>query len=564
MPTVGEIIRRLTPKGTLLQAEPADADSLSNDPMTFWRDPPIWPPDMFAITATLVRYSECYAHREVRGGIGLGDDHVKITRKMGQIWQMSLVGPKLSAWRNSEWQTILDAWDDVVSVCARFGRLQPWAKSALRLLAAADEASASVGFGRLTLISHMAEAVAREHGFASLTYAVDTSECCVQPKGRTPPVGCNLRSLSLHLSLLPPLSMVRTHYIDPIQSVVDRRTFGVVLIPFPYRIGDREFKGSVAPEKHWGRLSLRCSWGQRPTPGELARFAGRIVRAAKASKLRTDMLIFPELALTESQLKAVWRKVRGSGVQVILAGVHKRDGRTPRSAGKRGNFVAGVFKGRSPAKDVFWFQPKHHRWRIDKGQIESYGLPLSVNVPWWEDIDIAGRLVTAVRFTEGAILSALVCEDLARVEPVQPVLREMGLSLLVALLMDGPQLTTRWSARSATSFADDPGTSVLSVTSGGLVRRFQQFRQRYSGCASPPIALWQEPGKAPREVPIAPNSHAVQFCLCVESQQETTLDGRHDGSAAEVLRLASPDKEPFAQLSVKDPPMWARPLYEAN
>lgn len=43
---------------------------------------------------------------------------------------------------------------------------------------------------RRTFIGGMAE------GFATLTFAVDTGDCCVQPKARIPSRGCNLRAMS--------------------------------------------------------------------------------------------------------------------------------------------------------------------------------------------------------------------------------------------------------------------------------------------------------------------------------------------------------------------------------
>src|SRR5205085_593635 len=151
----------------------------------------------------------------------------------------------------------------------------------------------------------------------------------------------------------------------------------------------------------------------------------------------------------------------------------------------------------------------------------------------------------------GATASCLVCEDLARVEPVQPVLREMGPSLLFALLMDGPQYEARWAAKSATVFADDPGSSVLILTSLALVRRSIKLRFKHSKPAMVPIALWHEPGKGAREIPLAPDAHAVHFTLQTRNVREVTLDGRDDRRTAEEFRLSRPHSEK-AFLQVKD------------
>ncbi len=59
------------------------------------------------------------------------------------------------------------------------------------------------------------------------------------------------------------------------------------------------------------------------------------------------------------------------------------------------------------------------------------------------------------------ILTAMVGENPARVDPCQELIRSIGPNLIVALLMDGPKLSTRWPARYTTVSAEDPGCSVL-------------------------------------------------------------------------------------------------------
>ena len=45
--------------------------------------------------------------------------------------------------------------------------------------------------------------------------------------------------------------------------------------------------------------------------------------------------------------------------------------------------------------------------------------------------------------------AVLICEDLARQEPAAELIRAVGSNLVIALLMDGPQLNNRWPARYA-------------------------------------------------------------------------------------------------------------------
>src|SRR5262249_21293110 len=140
-------------------------------------------------------------------------------------------------------------------------------------------------------------------------------------------------------------------------------------------------------------------------------------------------------------------------------------------ANTRNSVYAGIFLD----GDILaqWEQSKHHRWKLEGSQINRYrlGKVLDPDLYWWEHIDLAPRCVDFRVFRPGASLATLVCEDLARIDPVQTVIRAVGPNLVVALLMDGPQKTSRWAARYATVLADDPGCAVLSLSSLGLLRR---------------------------------------------------------------------------------------------
>jgi hypothetical protein len=140
--------------------------------------------------------------------------------------------------------------------------------------------------------------------------------------------------------------------------------------------------------------------------------------------------------------------------------------------------VAKLDKGRSLLFRHDWVvyanydvltQAKHHRWKLDRSQIEQYELTrLDTCKSWWEHIDLSSREFMFCSLGKGRVISVLVCEDLARPDPVGDLIRAVAPNLVIALLMDGPQLKTRWPARYAASLASDPGSSVLSVTSIGM------------------------------------------------------------------------------------------------
>jgi hypothetical protein len=110
--------------------------------------------------------------------------------------------------------------------------------------------------------------------------------------------------------------------------------------------------------------------------------------------------------------------------------------------------------------DWQWFpirQDKHHRWSLDEAQINQYHLggALHPHIRWWEATDVPRRTIGFVEAHEPTIAS-LVCEDLAQSDNVAQVIRSVGPTLLITPLLDGPQLTSRWSAGYASVFADDP------------------------------------------------------------------------------------------------------------
>ena len=78
-------------------------------------------------------------------------------------------------------------------------------------------------------------------------------------------------------------------------------------------------------------------------------------------------------------------------------------------------------------------------------QIENYALgsALDANWGWWERIDILSRSLDMFVVRGVSTITTLICEDLARNDPCQELVRGVGPNLVVALLMDGPQLRDR-------------------------------------------------------------------------------------------------------------------------
>ena len=105
----------------------------------------------------------------------------------------------------------------------------------------------------------------------------------------------------------------------------------------------------------------------------------------------------------------------------------------------------------------------------------------------------------AIQFVEVAelVLTSLVCEDLAHNDEIAQLIRSVGPTLVMNVLLDGPQLTSRWTARYASVLADDPGSAVLTLTSYGMAERSRPHGRD----ASSVIALWKDPTQGVRENP---------------------------------------------------------------
>jgi hypothetical protein len=184
-------------------------------------------------------------------------------------------------------------------------------------------------------------------------------------------------------------------------------------------------------------------------------------------------------------------------------------------------------------------QHKHHRWRIDRAQIEQYGLggTLNPNRDWWEHIEARGREVSFVPLNDDLVLCCLICEDLARQDPVSDLIRAVGPNLVIALLMDAPQVGARWPARYATVLADDPGSSVLTLTSAGMV---DLARPPAGVKSSRSIALWKDARSlaGAQEIELPAGHDAILLNLYCEQAEEWTADGRSDGGVGSYPRLA--------------------------
>ena len=232
-----------------------------------------------------------------------------------------------------------------------------------------------------------------------------------------------------------------------------------------------------------------------------------------------DVVVLPEGCLDETQIARFEALLQRRGVPMLVCGLRQDPAATGQFPGN-GVHTSLLLGGR------WWHyrQHKHHRWFLDAGQIEAYNLAgaLPPGVRWWEAMDIPRRSVHFLDLGGGVTVAAVVCEDLARLDGVAELIRSVGPTLVVTLLLDGPQLATRWTARYASVLADDPGSAVLTLTALGMALRSQPGGMPPSRM----IAMWKDPMRGLFEIGCEPGSQGVLLTVELDRSARHAADGR--------------------------------------
>jgi len=550
------------------------------------------PPDVFCVAAALSELSGAYLNITDRHfvlhplGIEAGnwEEHA---RKVGEAWRRAVVG------LGNETSLEISAEKMPPEVIRDLGELEGASSKALpdlarshsgailRLIAYADEACAGVGLPveekdeRAPFVYQMQlrllAGLDGEDG-TSLCRHVHPRKGAVLPKMRVPQVGLTLRSLSHHLAFIPG-SHVVTRWMSPFTDFPAnvKGSLNLVVLPWPLHVSPRQFEvePGLGASKNPGQpgyfvLKRPSFSGHLDTPSsdgsmasteegsrraDWARHIQHAVQSARSQLGSVHGLIMPEASLSPAEFDALTdlllEEDAGSGlgdVLFLVCGVHGVES-GPNVVNQvrywfRDPLPMGIPKASaSPLKPI---QGKHHRWKLDPQQVLQYGLgsSLALDKSWWESHLIPSRQLYFVALADWLSFCTVICEDLARQDPVAQVIRSVGPNLVIALLADGPQIETRWSARYASVLADDPGASVLTVTSLGLAEasrpRFQKTTK------SRVVGLWRDSASGQAfELELPPGANGLALTLCRDFQREWSCDGRSDGGMASHLRLAS-------------------------
>jgi hypothetical protein len=303
----------------------------------------------------------------------------------------------------------------------------------------------------------------------------------------------------------------------------------MLLLPWPLQVRASDFR---AVEGSVGRLAKDPYGFFEFAPAERLDLdlLDRVLLAAREEAGSVDVVMLPESAVERSELDDLETLLDRHGVVVLQAGVREpmqRSGSFPNNwlhIGVNPRLEKG---GAPPSGDRQpWFhlrQNKHHPWSLDGTQVDQYHLggALHPHIRWWEAMDVPRKAIQIVEVAE-LVLVSLVCEDLAQHDDIAQLIRSLGPTAVLALLLDGPQLASRWSARYASVLADDPGSSVLTLSSFGMVKRSRPGGRE----ASQVIALWKDPTTGVREIPLEPGADAVLLTVAFDRATRYAADRR--------------------------------------
>src|SRR5579862_7219252 len=521
--TIGDLFRQLMP--------------LSNN-----RQLLTWPPDAFALTGMVLQRSGAYksvvADWPPRGFRGKKPhDWGKFIKDLGAQWHQSCVDSTSPPTQIRKW------WEYILAnrkVLTRVANKKKLTHALLQIFAAADEASAGIGIPPPSgknpdKFQDLAAAVLADqfgrYARSSLCKSIEPTRLIVLPKMHTPQKGITIRSLSHHLALCPAGEVIPRWVYAP-GYLRAPSPFNLLVVPWPTSVVPSDFR--VADPECGGLMNLPHKYGffafdVRGGEAWPARRFEWLLRTAVRHVGSIHGVVLPELCLrSKDELGTVWRQIQAiSPGSFLIAGMAEEGKTKPYLS----NEVACVLPIPGGYGELFT-QDKHHRWLLDRSQVHNYGLvnQLDGSRDWWECIEIKDRHLKFYSATADLTLCCLVCEDLARLEPISEMIRAVGPNLVVALLMDGPQLPSRWPARYATVLAEDPGCSVLTLTSLGMAL----LSRPPSGVAeSRAIALWKDAkSNSVSQIDLPMDAEAAVLTLTSDCTEEFTADGRSDEGAA--------------------------------
>jgi hypothetical protein len=493
---------------------------------------PLWPPDAFAVAAAILKRSGAY--REVanvwppKGYADTDDWHNKV-HAISEEWRTACENKRdlpttVGVW----WNTI------ILRECTKTADIlldRDLFDALVGIVASADQASRSFGFTSCKKASaKLAERATGNLSRNTLCELIDSSRVRVMPKAHNPVSGMTLRSLTHNLALWD-RTEVEPSWNNVILPGFAEDGIHLLLLPWPLTIKPNAFH--KAPSNYGLRLPKRVDLFEYDISFQASDVerAIELIKEAERTVGKVHGVILPEVSMSIDHFKDMQQKAQAVfDIPLLIAGI---GGPNASKLGTNGVAIS------TDADEDPITQSKHHRWRLDHEQAKSYGISHCLpekpeNGAWWEGIHIEDRTCVFFNANDWMAFCVLICEDLARQDPLSEMVRSVGPNLVIALLLDGPQISDRWPAHYATVLADDPRSSVLTLTSAGMV---DLARSQFGG-GPRSIGLWKDAiTRKNQKINLEPGSEAIVLRLRGETRKEWTVDGRNDGGRTDYLRL---------------------------
>lgn len=430
----------------------------------------------------------------------------------------------------------------------------------MSLHAIADEACAGWGIrtertNRIDRTKSKAQKYAETHlnTFGTLS-TINTARCRILPKRHTPNVGITLRSISSNLahhhssvnvkwktnfevqnSLTSKLSQIMPKPEVGKAAKANNNSISVLLLPYPFKIFSTDFKIISNPNIDNHNDNYDFFSFDPEIDLALESTLESAISEAKKENPCIDLVILPEGALDEEGISVLEKVLSENKIPAYITGKRMPSIHSPFQENRvQFNMIDA---NNSFNKESKVDQSKHHRWKLSKTQIIKYNLGhiLTPNKNWWEGIDIKRREVNFINIGEEVTICPLICEDLARQDPIADLIRTVGPSLVVTILMDGPQNFERWPAKYANVLSEDPGCAVITLTSLGMVKRNNPKIGRITNS----IAIVSDCEGQTNEIEMAENSMGVLLNLCLTPKNVKLADGRVDQVPTNKLIVGS-------------------------
>lgn len=509
-------------------------------PVPDWEHLCRWPPDVFALTNLVLDHTEAYrlavAPPRGRQWPPAPDWNVQVANAARE-WRdvaAAMTGP-LPCMVRDAWDVVTRSREIPMSDLRPDDAWELWA-ALISLHALADEACAGLAASAAddadTPFERRAWAMLADRGTLA---RISPNRIRVLPKTHFTVRGITMRSLSRYLALSFESIDLRWRRMDAGRPVGSRaeppasgRDYSAILVPWPLHVAADAFRPVAGPLQNMDASAFGFFEFVPDAPLDMDLIRG-LLAAARRTVPRIDAMVLPEASIEPHEVPPLEAELAEAGVTFLFAGVRRR---APEGGFGRNYIHLGI---RTAAGWERFEQDKHHRWCLDGPQIRQYHLTRSLDPDrlWWEAIELPARMVQVIDVGGGTTSVPLVCEDLARMDEVMEVLRRIGPAIIVALLLDGPQLAGRWPCRYASILAEEPGSAVLTLTSFGMAVRSTPPGLRRSRV----VGHWHDTAGGPHEIHLAKGAGGVLITATVRDRTVWTADGRRhvDGSPDLVL-----------------------------